>query len=591
MKIMKNIIYSFQKIIGVSKSILLMMFVFVVVNAMVTLIDLFFVNYIIDYALSDKFQINVLLLILGIYFCGMAVFRIVTNIITGICINKFEVKLKLHTMSEIYRKSTEIDIINYNDENFYNKLNRAFQESEARYFMIFMQVFSLVTNIIIFTSVFAIYNDALILVAVAINVIVFITYYFRANKKKYDFEKKEEKFFRYEDYIGRIFTEKEYAQELRVSPGIQRKVLDKYASITEAFVGNYRLYLKKLMRSSVLMTTVTYMIYWVSSLYISSMLFDVKISVGDFLVLMSVVSTMSQHLISVLQILPDIYQSSLYIDDINEIINFESAFSNQNKVSLSGCFHDIRFESVCFKYNEKSSFELCDVSFSICSNEVTAIVGLNGSGKTTIIDCILGLIKPNQGNITLNGINYEQYDINYIRNQFSVVFQDYKVYETSIGENILMHEITSEEDVNTIHEALKYVGLYEKVISLKEGIHAIISSDNSDVEFSGGELQRIVIARAYAKPAPILVFDEPTSALDVYATNFFYDEMFEMKNKQGRSIVFTSHKLHQVVRADKIIYMEQGKVAEVGTHEQLMNLNQGYAALYRMQAKELFARE
>ena len=164
-----------------------------------------------------------------------------------------------------------------------------------------------------------------------------------------------------------------------------------------------------------------------------------------------------------------------------------------------------------------------------------------------------------------------------------------------------MREMKSEEDRILVEEALRYVGLYEKITALENGIQTVVScGEGASTEetnnprragdFSGGERQKIAIARAYATKAPLLVFDEPTANLDVYATQAFYDAMFGMK-KQGRTIVFTTHKLYYASSADRILYMEDGAVKESGSHKELMQRGGGYAALYTMQAKELFAQD
>lgn len=585
-KILENVSHVMKEIKKVSKSFIPVMSILLLLTVLKTVFELFIIKLVVDYSFMN--ELRRILQILLIYLFVMGLLIVVNKTVSSVYINKFEVKLKKYFIPQIYKKASEIDIINYNYTDFYNKLNRALEESGSRYFILLMQLFSFFVSILTFVSVFSFYFDPVVICATIINVIVYIVYYFKENKKKYDFEKKEEKFFRYEDYLSRVFSEKEFAQELRLSKEMNERLLYNFSVLTNAYKDRYNEYLKGFVYKSIIMTSTSYLLYWISSIYISSLLWDVKISVGDYFVLINVVSVMSTQLINILKVLPDIYESSAYIDEINEIINYSSDFKDDKDGIIAGKFNNITFNNVCFGYNHNERLVLDNISFKINKNETIAIVGLNGAGKTTIIDCILGLLKPNSGTIELNGIDYNKYNINTLRNIFSVVFQDYQIYEASIAVNILMREINTEQDIVIVKGALKYVELLEKVNNLEEGINTIIS-DN--VQFSGGEIQKLIIARAYANSSSILIFDEPTSALDVFATNSFYSSMFGLRETQDKTIIFTSHKLQYVVDVDKIIFVDNGKVCEVGSHDELLAINKGYAALYKFQTKELFEKE
>ena len=557
---MKNIIHAFRQIAKVSKSIFLVMALVVATSAFIEIVDLFLLKYLIDYALSERFWFGGLVLFLGVYFVVLILLKVCLHYISGKYIYHFEVKLKTHTIKDIYKKSMELDAQNYNKETFYDKLNRAFEQSESGYFMVLTQMVTLLINIIVFFCVFTIYNDLYILLAVFINVAVYITYYFIANKKWYQFEKRETKYTRFEEYVGRVFSEKEYAQEFRVYPQMAKRILDNYEVGTEHYLNNVGAYLKKYVKGSLLMVSVSYIIYWLSGVYIASLLLGVKITTGDFLVLIGVVAAMSQNMIRVLQVLPNIYQSSLHIEDIREVMDMPSVFVGSKTHKMPQNFESLSLDKVCFRYDAQSAFKLEEVSFNIHAGEVVAIVGQNGSGKTTLTDCILGLLKPDGGSIKLNGVDYDHYDMNELRKLFGVVFQDYKLYELSIAENILMRKPISEEDMNSVREALRFVGLYEKVMALEKGLDTVISSES--MEFSGGERQRLAIARAYAGRGSILIFDEPTGALDVYATNAFYEHMYKLKHTKNQTILFTTHKLEYARRADKVILLENGRAVE-----------------------------
>lgn len=589
-RVVKNVMYSVREVGSVSKSILPIMAVHAVLITLLSLGELFLIKFIVNYALSETFSVTMLFFYLIIYLCAACGINVFQGMIIGGYLDKFEVKLKNYTMPKIYKKASEIDLINFDDSDFYDKLSRAMEESSSRHFIVLVQLHSMIVSILTFVCVFTVYNDVVIICAALINVAVYMIYYFRENRKKYEFEKREEKYFRFDGYLSRIFSSSEYAQELRISQNAKEKVLENYAEASGNYLRNYSAYLRSFFYHSVLMTSAGYLIYWIVSIYVSGLLLHTRISLGDFLVLINVVSTISMQLINVLQTLPDIYKSSRYIDEIKEILDYPTDFHTGGKYLKKEDFNSIEFKDVNFRYIGQRGYALRNVSFTIERNQIVAVVGLNGSGKTTILNCLLGLLKPNGGKIMLNNVEYSEYDTESMRDIFGAVFQTYQIYEQSIAENILMREVTTEEDISKIEQALKYVGLYEKVISLENGIHTILSADSDCVDFSGGEKQKIAIARAYAKEAPVLIFDEPTGALDVYAANSFYADMFRMCGESQRTIVFTAHKLYYVKQADKIIYMENGGISETGSHAELMKLNGGYAKLYKMHSNELFGK-
>ena len=261
MKIIKNIVFAIRKITEVSKLVFLLLGISIIFTVCTTLADLFAIKVVIDFILSETFTVRTVLAYLSLYLVLMGIIKLYDRVILTVYINKFEMKLKSHTMTEIYRKIPRIGMIHYNDTAFYDKLSRAMAQSDARYFYLLVQIFSFLINLITFVFVFGIYNDAVILFAVGINVASYIAYYFIENKRKYAFDKKEEPFSRLDDYMNRVFSRKEYAPELRVSEGIRERLLEKYSEQAGQYSVSYSSYLKTATRRSVLMVTANYLIY------------------------------------------------------------------------------------------------------------------------------------------------------------------------------------------------------------------------------------------------------------------------------------------------------------------------------------------
>lgn len=586
MRKLHNLIFAIKETAKVSKSFFLLLSLYAVLSSARTVIDLVLVKYLVEYAMSERFHFPTLLLWLLGYLLLTFLIKLYLDVLLKTLILKFEMKLTSYTYEKLYNKILRIDLTDYDKKEFYDKLHRAMEETELRYFLVCMQFFSLLDNAITCSGIFTMYHDPVIITAVALCTVGYLLYYFRFNKKQYDFNKREEPYDRFKEYLNRVFYEREYAEELRVSKGVQKKLLEKFRVETDGYLERYNKYLTYFMRDSIIMTTGNVLLLWAAGLYASAKFLRKTIAVGDFLVMLNIVSSMSDELIRFFKTIPDIDQSALHMGDIREILDAPESFLTKDGMDCKE-FKTLEFRDVHFQYDKNSPFALVAVNFTLHPGEVIAVAGLNGSGKSTLMDILAGLIPPDQGVVMMNGIPYQQYNINSIRNLFGVVFQNFEVYEISVAENILMRAVTGKEDILLVEEALKYAGLYDKIKTLEKGVDTVIRAGEDGSNFSGGELQKIAIARAYASKAPILLFDEPTSRLDVYATQTFYEQMLNLK-KFGKTVLFTTHKLYYVTRADRIFYVQDGRITEKGSHRELMELGGAYAALYKLQSHEFF---
>lgn len=281
----------------------------------------------------------------------------------------------------------------------------------------------------------------------------------------------------------------------------------------------------------------------------------------------------------------------IFMENIRSFMEYEPKLPEDHDGIIPGKeIESIEFRNVSFAYKDGGEYTLRNLSFKIEAGSCLALVGHNGAGKTTIIKLLFRLYDPTEGEILLNGRNIREYNLRAYRRLFAAAFQDYKVFALSIKENVMMRKVNAEDDA-VVYDALKKAGVYEKVMSLPRKADTVLTKefDEEGALLSGGEIQKIVVARAFAKDAPIKVFDEPSSALDPIAEYELYENI--MRDSRGKTMIFISHRLSSVRSADMILMLENGEIIERGTHDELMGLNGAYADMYNKQAKNYLAVE
>ncbi len=278
-----------------------------------------------------------------------------------------------------------------------------------------------------------------------------------------------------------------------------------------------------------------------------------------------------------------IISNNEYLKVLYEYIDLVEVSSQGEIIPKEQSDWTIEFHNVSFKYPSSKEYELRNVSFKISSNSQTAIVGVNGSGKTTMIKLLCGFYKPQEGYITLNGIKIQDYDREAYLDLFSVVFQDFKIFAFPIGENVAA---SVEYDEKRVWKALKTVGLDKKTRSLSNQLNHYIykNVDMDGTDISGGEEQKLAIARAFYKDAPFIIFDEPTAALDPVAEAEIYTKFNQIVG--DKAAVFISHRLSSCRFCERIFVFDKGKIVQKGTHDELLqNSNGKYFELWNAQAR------
>lgn len=281
----------------------------------------------------------------------------------------------------------------------------------------------------------------------------------------------------------------------------------------------------------------------------------------------------------------NIYGDKLRINNIRNFDKFKEELKSTKNLTLRGDV-SVEFKNVSFSYPNTEQLILDNINFKISKREKVCIVGINGAGKTTIMKLMLRFYDVSSGEILINDINIKEYDIKELRRAFNVYFQDLSNYSFTLKENIIISDVNnSQKGDKDIYEALEHSHAIEMVKFFPKKLEQYItkSFDENGIELSGGQYQKIALARMFYRDSNIVLLDEPSASLDPEAEYelFLYLEQY----CKGKTTIFTSHRLSNIHLADKIILIENGKVIEYGTHEELIDQNNRYAQLYRYQAE------
>jgi ATP-binding cassette subfamily B protein len=282
----------------------------------------------------------------------------------------------------------------------------------------------------------------------------------------------------------------------------------------------------------------------------------------------------------------NLYENNLFLTNLFEFLDLEPKVKEPlHPASVPQPMkRGLSFEQVSFRYPNSNRNVLKDINMVIESGEVVALVGENGSGKTTLVKLLCRLYDPIQGSITLDGIDLRRFETMALRREISVIFQDYVKYHLTARENIWFGNIDLPPEDQQVAAAARHAGADDLITSLPKGYDTILGKWFEDgEELSVGEWQKVALARAFLRDAQIIVLDEPTSSLDAKSEYKVFEKFRQLLN--GRSAILISHRFSTVRMAARIFVLDDGKIIESGTHEQLIELEGKYAHLFEKQAR------
>ena len=309
-----------------------------------------------------------------------------------------------------------------------------------------------------------------------------------------------------------------------------------------------------------------------------------NMTIPSFLLYVGIVAGFGAWMNGLFEAWRKILENEKLMDDYRDFMDFGVVEEGRQAPERLGRTHEIRFEHVCFRYEGSEEDTIRDLNLTIRPGERLALVGPNGAGKTTLIKLLCGLYRPTSGTVYLDGRDIQSLDQRAVFREFAVVFQDVFAFSFPLADNVSCVDC-GREDSERLRESLEKAGLWERVQALPKGAQTFMNKDldEAGVALSGGEVQKLMLARALYKDAPMVILDEPTAALDPIAESEMYERYNELV--QGRTAVFISHRLSSTRFCDRILFLENGRITEEGTHGELMQRGGAYAELFSIQAQ------
>lgn len=486
----------------------------------------------------------------------------------------------------VFNKAVDVELACYDDADFYNKYTMAMADTEKRIKSVMDNTYNIVGStieaIIVYITLYSIDKWAA-LVGVFPIIANFVFAYFY-NKLVFERYKENMPWFRERDYVNRVVYLKNYSNDFRMTNGYQI-IRDTYFRAHENIFAVLKKYRRKLVFYHFSDMVFSFFFVLQGLLFYGAYraMVTKSISISDFAVFSNIMTNATFSIRKISESLTKVINDGMYIDNFRSFLVYKNKLEeSKSPVVPSEDIKSLEFRNVTFTYSGQKKPIIKNLSFTINEKEKVVFAGHNGAGKSTIIKLLMRLYDPDEGQILVNGIDIKEYDLEAYRNMFGVAFQDYQILAMTVAENVLMRQ-KNDADNEKVVSALKASGIYDKICQLDGNIDAMLTNEFEDDGnvLSGGEYQKVAIARAFAKKSSIAVFDEPSSALDAISENNLYQNM--KKYAKEKMVLYISHRLGLAVEADRVILFENGQVCEMGSHSDLMKQNGKYADLFRKQ--------
>ncbi|MDQ0378079.1 ABC transporter ATP-binding protein [Amycolatopsis thermophila] len=495
-------------------------------------------------------------------------------------------RMTLSIRHRVMAHASRLDLQFFEDSESYDQLRQASQEAPQRPVSMLTSALGLIRTSITFASMVALLvsvSPLLAAVALLAPVPAFIS------QSKYGSRAFLLTLFmspirRRMDYLNSLVTTDTYAKETKLY-GLGPYLVDRFRRLGQNYYARER---RLTMRRNFVGTAWSLLSTLAGSgiaLYIALEAVAGRLTIGDLALYTAAAAAVQTSVQGLFNGFSGMYENNLYLDTLYQFLATSPRIAPPpDPVPLPEPVRGhIEFQDVSFSYPGSDERALDGVSFEIRPGETVAVVGRNGAGKSTLIKLLCRLYDPTAGRILLDGVDLRAFDPDELRTRMSAMFQDHVTYQGTAAENIGLGQLSALDDRARIEDSAARAGVGERISRLPRGFDSPLGRwFDQGVSLSGGEWQKIALARAFMRDAPILVLDEPTSALDAAAEHDLFARLRTLS--RGRTTLYISHRFSTVRQAEKILLFDRGKLAEEGTHEELMSSGGEYAALFTLQA-------
>jgi ATP-binding cassette subfamily B protein len=498
-------------------------------------------------------------------------------------------ELNLHITSDVLNHAAKLDMSHFEDIRFQDMLERTQQNVAGRFSQFISKVLAIWANIVVMISLLLILAaiEPLIILVLFTIAIPYLYFQWRLAKERYEMEFNRVTKQRWTRYFVMHLTGQDFVPEvklLRLAP----LLISKFRALMMEFRDHNQRVNRRIFWGSSLYATIAALGFYITFARVALRVVNSDLTIGDIAIYGGAMARLRQALEQAIMATTDALEHTLYIANLQEFFELEPTLHRPDSegIELPDCRGEVTLENVSFTYPGTRTPVLENISLHIASGETLAIVGRNGAGKTTLVKLIARLYDPTTGTVCLDGTDVRELSLDYLHRQLSFVFQQYGRYEATVAHNIaygdwqnLLNDRERIEGIACLADA------HHMIEDMPEGYETLLGRMFGSYTLSGGQWQKIAIARAFAREAALLILDEPTSNLDPRTEFRIFSNFRELA--RGRTTILISHRFSTVSMADRILVMEKGCIVESGSHEELMAQGGEYATLYALHQRRL----